>query len=244
MDLNSPPTPRRSSILRRSSLVTTEIGLALTQYTTQVFSRTTISLSVHYYPSLEKTKSHPLPLLLVLQASTKICSHLANTTGSFALFSQDYKPLTLRLVTSTTLLFVPDKVPLPSNPPPGTEPKSGGVFCLTAKEVLRRKNNNLCTYCGSKDHLLPACPLSRCSSFVKKSSTLTSLSLIDTFKSPTVLVTIHGPLGKIKVLSLLDTGANANFIEEKLAKLIGISASGSLDVKVGNSTIIGATPTL
>ncbi|KAJ9054133.1 hypothetical protein DSO57_1017791 [Entomophthora muscae] len=68
--------------------------------------------------------------------------------------------------------------------------------------------------------------------------------IIDTFKSPTVLITIHGPLGKIKVLALLDTGANANFIEEKLAKLIGLSASGSLDVKVGNSTIIGATPIL
>ncbi|KAJ9051863.1 Retrotransposon-derived protein peg10 [Entomophthora muscae] len=141
-------------------------------------------------------------------------------------------------------LFVPDKVPLPSNPPPGTEPKSGGGFCLTAKEVLRRRNNNLCSYCGSKDHLLPACPLSKCSSFVNKSSTLTLLSLIDTSKSPTVLITIHGPLEKIKVLALLDTGANSNFIEEKLAKLIGLSTSGSLDVKVGNSTIISATPIL
>ncbi|KAJ9064120.1 hypothetical protein DSO57_1033723 [Entomophthora muscae] len=164
-DSNSPPTPRRSSILRRSSLVTTEISLALTQYATQVSSRTATSLLVHYYPSLEKTKSHPLPLLLVFQVSLK--------------------------------------VPLPSNPPPGTEPKSGGGFCLTAEEVLRRKNNNLCSYCGSKDHLLPACPLSKCSSFVNKSSTLTLLSLINTSKSLTVLVTINGPLGKIKVLVLL-----------------------------------------
>ncbi|KAJ9078623.1 Retrotransposon-derived protein peg10 [Entomophthora muscae] len=127
-------------------------------------------------------------------------------------------------------LFVPDK--------------SGGGFHLTAEEVLRRRKNNLCSYCGSKDHLLPACPLSKCSSFVNKSSTITLLSLIDTSKSPTVLVTIHGPLGKIKVLALLDTGANVNFIEEKLAKLIELSASGSLDVKVGNSTIISATPIL
>ncbi|KAJ9066218.1 hypothetical protein DSO57_1011766 [Entomophthora muscae] len=42
-------------------------------------------------------------------------------------------------------LFVPDKVPLPSNPLPGTEPKSGGGFCFTAEEVLRRRNNNLCS---------------------------------------------------------------------------------------------------
>ncbi|KAJ9057910.1 Retrotransposon-derived protein peg10 [Entomophthora muscae] len=115
-------------------------------------------------------------------------------------------------------LFVPDK-----------------SFCLTAKEVLGRRNNNLFSYCGSKDHLLPACPLSKCSPFVNKTSTLTLLSLIDTFKSPTVLVTIHGPLGKIKVLALLNTGANANFIEEKLAKLIGLPAS---------STITGTTPIL
>ncbi|KAJ9079580.1 hypothetical protein DSO57_1034029, partial [Entomophthora muscae] len=102
-------------------------------------------------------------------------------------------------------LFVPDKVPLPSNPLSCTKPKSGGGFCLTAKEVLRRRNNNLCSYCGSKNHLLPACPLSKCSPYVNKTSTLTLLSLIDTSKSPTVLVTIHGPLGKINVYALLDT---------------------------------------
>ncbi|KAJ9057721.1 hypothetical protein DSO57_1019938 [Entomophthora muscae] len=123
-------------------------------------------------------------------------------------------------------------------------PKSGGGFFLTAKEVLRRRNNNLCSYCGSKDHLLPACPLSKHSPLVNKTSTLTLLSLNNTSKSPTVLVTIHRPLGKIKVLALLDTGANANFIEEKLAKLLRLPAFGSLDVKVGNITLIGATPIL
>ncbi|KAJ9078393.1 hypothetical protein DSO57_1007109 [Entomophthora muscae] len=51
-------------------------------------------------------------------------------------------------------------------------------------------------------------------------------------------------MGKIKVLALLNTGAAANFIEEKLAKLLGLPAFGSLDVKVGNSTLIGATPIL
>ncbi|KAJ9064096.1 hypothetical protein DSO57_1033947, partial [Entomophthora muscae] len=141
-------------------------------------------------------------------------------------------------------LFVPDKALLSSTPPPGTKAKSGGGFCLTAKEVLRRRNNNLCSYFGSKDHLLPACPLSKRPPFVNKTSTLTSLSLNNTFKSPTVLVTIHGPLGKIKVLILLDTGANANFIEEKLAKLLGLPTFGSLDVKAGNSTLIGAIPIL
>ncbi|KAJ9089184.1 hypothetical protein DSO57_1015511 [Entomophthora muscae] len=141
-------------------------------------------------------------------------------------------------------LFLPDKVPLSSTPPPGTKPKSGGGFCLTAKEVLRRRNNNLCSYCGSKDHLLLAYPLSKCSPLVNKTSTLTLLSLSNTFKSPIVLVTIHGPLGKIKVLALLDTGANVNFIEEKLAKLIRLPASRSLDVKVVNSTFTCAIPIL
>ncbi|KAJ9062878.1 hypothetical protein DSO57_1006000 [Entomophthora muscae] len=79
---------------------------------------------------------------------------------------------------------------------------------------------------------------------VNKTSTLTLLSFSDTSKSPTVLLTIHGPLGKIKVLALLDTGADANFIEEKLSNLIGLPASGSLDVKVGNRTLTGATPIL
>ncbi|KAJ9077706.1 hypothetical protein DSO57_1014168 [Entomophthora muscae] len=133
---------------------------------------------------------------------------------------------------------------LSSTPPPGTKPKSGGGFCLTAEEVLRRRNNNLCSYCGSKDHLLPACPLSKCPPVVNKIFIPTLLSLNSSYKSPAVLVTIYGPLGKIKVLALLDTGADVNFIEEKLAKLLGLPAFGSLDVKVGNSTLIGATPIL
>ncbi|KAJ9061418.1 hypothetical protein DSO57_1020909 [Entomophthora muscae] len=116
-------------------------------------------------------------------------------------------------------LFIPDKALLSSTPPPGTKPKSGGGFCFAAGEVLRRRNNNLCSYCGSKDHLLPACHLSKCSPFVNKTSTLTLLSLNNTSKSPTVLVIIHRPLGKIKVLALLDTSSNANFIEEKIAKI-------------------------
>ncbi|KAJ9059116.1 Retrotransposon-derived protein peg10, partial [Entomophthora muscae] len=157
------------------------------------------------------------------------------------LSSKTYSPSNL---SPTAWLFIPDKALLSSTPPPGTKPKSGGGFCLTAEEVLRRRNNNLCFYCGSKDHLLLACPLSKHSPFVNKTSTLTLLSLKNTSKPPTVLVTIHGPLEKIKVLALLDTGANANFIEEKLAKLLGLPAFGSLDVKVRNSTLISATPIL
>ncbi|KAJ9058893.1 hypothetical protein DSO57_1007573 [Entomophthora muscae] len=159
-----------------------------------------ISLSAHSYFSLEKTRSCPLPLLLGLQVSHKVCFHLANTTGIFAPSSQDYKPLalmlTLRLAASiykiglnrflqeflvhhnlldkleplirevvkwnqkylsskthppsnlspAAQLFIPDKALLSSTPLLGTKPKSGGFFCLTAKEVLRRRNNNLCSY--------------------------------------------------------------------------------------------------
>ncbi|KAJ9061739.1 hypothetical protein DSO57_1017669 [Entomophthora muscae] len=66
--------------------------------------------------------------------------------------------------------FVPDKVLLSSTPPPGTEPKAGGGFHLTAKEVLRRRSNNIFSYCGSKDHLLPAYPLSKRSPLSKRPS--------------------------------------------------------------------------
>ncbi|KAJ9084372.1 Retrotransposon-derived protein peg10 [Entomophthora muscae] len=147
-------------------------------------------------------------------------------------------------LTPTVWSFIPDKGSFSPTPPPGTKPKSGGGFCLTAEEVLRRRNNNICYYYGSKDHLLPACPLSKRPPFANKISSLAFLSLNNTSKSSTVLVTINGPLGKIKVLALLDTGADANFIEEKLAKPLGLPAFGSLDVKVGNSTLIGTTPIL
>ncbi|KAJ9049308.1 hypothetical protein DSO57_1025907 [Entomophthora muscae] len=278
IDLNSPPTSRRSSILRRSSPVTTEIDLALTQYATQVFSITTTSLSFHYYPSLEKTKSHLLPLLLVLQVSTKVCSHLENKTSRLQASDAEacsfYKlglnrllqeflvhhnlpnkiePLTREVIkwnqkylssktpssnlSPAACLFVPDKVPLPSNPPPGTEPKSGGGSALLPRKSLEE---GTITFAPTVDQRI----ISYQPALSPSSSTLTLLSLIDTSKSPTILVTIHGPLGKIKFLALLDTGTDANFIEEKLAKLIGLSASSSLDVKVGNSTIIGAIPIL
>ncbi|KAJ9056476.1 hypothetical protein DSO57_1032733 [Entomophthora muscae] len=59
--------------------------------------------------------------------------------------------------------------------------------------------------------------------------------------SPTVLVTVHGPLSKVKVLALLDTGANANFIKKDLADTLGLPLYGSLDVKVGNSTYTDAS---
>ncbi|KAJ9074151.1 hypothetical protein DSO57_1009230 [Entomophthora muscae] len=114
-------------------------------------------------------------------------------------------------------LFVPDKVPLSSTPPPGTKSKAGGPSSTSLSS-------------------LQVFPLAN------KTSTLTLLSLSDTSKSPTVLVTIYGPLGKIKVLALLNTGADANFIEEKLANLIGLLASGYLDIRVENSTLTSATP--
>ncbi|KAJ9070455.1 Retrotransposon-derived protein peg10 [Entomophthora muscae] len=218
-DLSSLPTPRRSFTLQRNLLVTTEIDLALTQYATQSKLQASDAEACSFYK---------IGLNNLLQEFL-VHNNLPN----------ELKPLYQR-----AKLFVPDKVPFTSTPPPGTKPKTGGGFCLTAEEVLRRRKNNLCYYCGSKDHLLPACPLSKCSPVANKTSTITLLSFSNTSKSPTILVTIHGPLGKIKVPALLDTSANAKFIEEKLANLIGLPDFGSIDVKMGNRTLIGATPIL
>ncbi|KAJ9051089.1 hypothetical protein DSO57_1008054 [Entomophthora muscae] len=131
-------------------------------------------------------------------------------------------------------LFIPDKALLSSTPPPGTEPNKSLEEGTTTSALT--VDQRIIFY---QPALSPNVP-----PFVNKTSTLTSLSLNNTSKSPTVLVTIHGPFVKIKVLALLDTGANANFIEEKLAKLLGLPAFRSLDVKVGNRTLIGATPIL
>ncbi|KAJ9060828.1 hypothetical protein DSO57_1026782 [Entomophthora muscae] len=247
MGLSFPPTPRRSSILQRSSLVTTEIGLALTQYVTQNYDLFVSSLLS--FSGEDKELSTPsaswfagltqgsLPLVKYNQKFFSLQSRLQASDAETCSF---YKIGLNKLPGIFAQLFVPYKALLSSTLPSGTKPKSGGGFCLTAEEVLRRRNNNLFSYCGSKDHLLPALPLSKRSPFVNKTFTLTLLSLNNTSKSPTILVTIHGPLGKIKVLALLDTGADANFIEEKLAKLLGLSSFRYLDVKVGNSTLIGA----
>ncbi|KAJ9068104.1 hypothetical protein DSO57_1032018 [Entomophthora muscae] len=234
--------PRRSFTLPRSSLVTTEIGI-LQNYDFFVSSLLSFSgedkeLSTPSTSWFAGLTQGSLPLG---KYNWKFCSLQSRLQASDAEACSFYKIGLKRLLQEFLVHHdLPDKleplireVALPSStPPPGTKPKSGGGFCLTAEEVLRRRNNNLCSYCGSKDHLLPACPLSKSPPLVNKSSTLTLLSLNNTSKSPTFLVTIHGPLGKIKVLALLDTGTDANFIEEKLAKLLGLPAFGSLDVKV------------
>ncbi|KAJ9078363.1 hypothetical protein DSO57_1007398 [Entomophthora muscae] len=189
-DLNSPPTPRRSSNLWRSSLVTTEIGLALTQYATQnydLFVTSLLSFSGEdkesYTPSAFHFAGLTQGLLPLGKYNWKFCSLQSRLQASDAEACSFYKlglnrllqeflvhhnlsnklePLIREVVKwnqkylssktppSSNLspeawLFVPDKVPLPSNPPPGTEPKSGGGFRLTAEEVLRRRNNNLCS---------------------------------------------------------------------------------------------------
>ncbi|KAJ9052281.1 hypothetical protein DSO57_1035823, partial [Entomophthora muscae] len=45
----------------------------------------------------------------------------------------------------------------------------------------------------------------------------------------------------VKVLALLDTSANANFIKKDLADTLRLPLYGSLDVKVGNSTYTDAS---
>ncbi|KAJ9085360.1 hypothetical protein DSO57_1014779 [Entomophthora muscae] len=73
------------------------------------------------------------------------------------------------------------------------------------------------------------------------STNLNSLMSKDSSISMTVLVTVHGPLGKVKVLSLLDTSADANFIKKELSDTLGLPLYGSLDVKVENSTYTDAS---
>ncbi|KAJ9048599.1 hypothetical protein DSO57_1033395 [Entomophthora muscae] len=208
-----------------------EIFLVLPHYATQVSSETMISLSVPFYPSLEKTKSHLHTLLPNLQASHKDCFHLANTTRSFSPSSQDYEPLILRLEASTRYTSISCSrleerfASLPT--------KSSEEGTITSSPTVDQKTTFY------QPALSPSVPL-----LFNKTSTITLLSLSNTSKSPTVLVTIHGPLGKIKVLALPDTDIDANFIEEKLANLIGLPTFGLLDVKVENSTLPGVTPIL
>ncbi|KAJ9087139.1 hypothetical protein DSO57_1036220 [Entomophthora muscae] len=82
-------------------------------------------------------------------------------------------------------------------PPPGTEPRPRGGFCLTSEEILGRRTNNLCSYCRSKDHLMALCPLSKQSNPVTSSTSLNSLMSKDSSISLTVIVTVHGPLSKV-----------------------------------------------
>ncbi|KAJ9059816.1 hypothetical protein DSO57_1037624 [Entomophthora muscae] len=261
--LSSPPTSRRSSILRRSSLVTTEIGLALCNpgilQNYDLFVSSLLSFSgedeelstpsasrfsgLTQASDAEACSFYKIGLNILLQEFL-VHHNLPNKLEPLIreVVKWNHKYLSLKTQPPSNLspaawLFILDKGPLSSTPPPGTKLNSGGGFALLPRKSLEEETTT--SALAVDQRIIFYQP-----SLSPNISTLNLLSLNNTSKSPTVLVTIHGPLGNIKVLALLDTGTDANFIEEKLAKLLGLPAFGSLDVKVGNSTLIGTTPIL
>lgn len=139
---------------------------------------------------------------------------------------------TQKYKTSKTSQPVSSTTSFPKTTPTMTlEPKSEGGFKLSTSEHQRRRENNLCLYCGSDAHKISSCdapgkknrpvfnrPSS--SSAVVTNSTLNQIQSKNTLSLPFVQITIQGKNSSVKTYALLDTGADASYIDQRLAEAI------------------------
>ena len=103
---------------------------------------------------------------------------------------------------STTTTSTNTRSAIPATKPAGTEVAPDWSFKVTMDEYLRRKNNSLCSYCGSDKHLIANCDhpnkKQKTVTNIPPSSSINFLSLKGDFKYPVVRINIHGPLKSLE----------------------------------------------
>lgn len=108
------------------------------------------------------------------------------------------------------------RLQLPSSRP---EPMDIGTLRgpLSPSERLRRRSNNLCMYCGSSDHMVERCPLS------KKKKTGEPLHMFniapclkDSHTYLKISLTLQWPQEQISLEAMIDTGASGIFIDRQI----------------------------
>ncbi|KAJ9051121.1 hypothetical protein DSO57_1007549 [Entomophthora muscae] len=112
----------------------------------------------------------------------------------------------------------------------------GEVFDLPQRKLLEEGQITFSLTADPRISFCLFCLLSKQQTPVTFFTSLNSLMFKDSPISLTVLVTVHRPFGKVKILALFDTGADTKFIKKDLADTIVLPLYGSLDIKFGKNT--------
>lgn len=117
----------------------------------------------------------------------------------------------------------PQPSPLVSSPVDAEEPMQIGRAELTPEERLRRRNEGRCIYCGQLGHFLANCPVRRSSSTRRTSVMVCSTPSKNRPCRQFSHVTLSSDTLSLSHNALIDSGADANFIDIGLAKKLNLS---------------------
>lgn len=98
----------------------------------------------------------------------------------------------------------------PSLSPPAHEPMQVDAMHLSVSELQRRIDNRLCLYCGSKNHLIPECPVRPPRSTVSPILLPVPIAIL-TCTTVTVTAKSHSIIAH----ALFDSGLAGNFISHQ-----------------------------
>ena len=99
---------------------------------------------------------------------------------------------------------------------------------LSEEEYNRRKNMNLCLFCGGENHTIAGCTLKGKKGPVRSDRNRPQAEIKNSSSYPSLSIFIHGPnthyLSGNHISALLDSGAQANFLCYELALKLGLKA--------------------
>ena len=98
-----------------------------------------------------------------------------------------------------------------------------GQASLTPQERERRRRGNLCLYCGQPGHFLSRCPAKGSGSPVTEEVQVSHISKPSSVSRSLCQVRLLLPQGSQTLATLIDSGSDANIINNDLARQLGVS---------------------
>ncbi|CAL9698545.1 unnamed protein product [Knipowitschia caucasica] len=116
----------------------------------------------------------------------------------------------------------PSSAPVPLPALDSEEPMQIGRTHLSPAERQRRLDEGRCIYCGQLGHFLASCPVKR-NVGLKPTTLVSSAAVKDCFKRKLTKVQLISTSCSRSLPALIDSGADANFIDSSLVKELGLS---------------------